>query len=572
MFAFLRKYVQQQPLVTSICINLLLFIAFYTTFYSRFGTTDDVEMQMILAGKGVLQSPSAYLRYTHLWIGQLLSTLYTYFPARPWYGYYLISAHFVGMTFLLYALLQIKASLFRIAVYSIIFLISETVLLQELQFTSAALTLEMGSIMLLYMAFSRPVNQWTKYWQASAFVGLVFGAMMRWDTFLLAVVLGTPLLLYAIAQQVKFRLSKVIFCILIIGTAWGVDQLHYWQQGQNQAWEAYNEYKQLRINGDILDYRNPNYEWTPSSADDYFYKVGWEYEDLTLFQHWFFADSSVYSYEKFKALQYAFQNCPLPPEHYEEKIWQFFIKYPLNDYVYYGFLVLIFTLLFVQGNRWLYLTLGSTLLIVFGILSILFIYRHLPERVSFPLAFYLFSLAALFFTYDRNISGRSKIFSFLFLTVIALSSLKTVTRKSSKVAFEKMYWSRALDSLDAQSHQLYVGGGDYYMMPTMTPLQSLTDTLFDGFNMLDFGHLANTPTHYQQLETFGIQNIHTEAIGDTSIFLIHRPYSPFMNLYANFIQRHYGKYIEYEIVRHEPKLNVAVYRIKEQERGESTEF
>lgn len=555
----MRSFLEKKPFLASLCINTLLFFVFYIVFYSRFGTTDDIEMQMVLAGKMVLQEPSPYLRYSHIVVGWLLSTLYSWFPSISWYTYCLVSAHLMGMTALLYVVLKLKPSYFRLAAYFLLFLIGETVLLQELQFTSASLVLQIGAIALLYLTFSSAHAK--KIWYALAAMMLLWGAMIRWETFLLAVLLGIPLLLYGISQKAHKKVPHILFCILIIGSAWTMDQWSYSIHNQHPGWKTFHAYKKLLSGQAILDFRNPNYEWSASTADDYFYKVGWEYEDLQLFKHWFFADSSVYGYDQFAALQYAFQDCPLPKEHLQDKVWQFFIQYPLSDYVYYSFLILVLTLFLSGDNRWRQFTLFGTLVMILGILAMLFIYQHLPERVSYSMAFYLICISSIFFSIDAFLSKRTKIWSLILLSFFAVSNLKMVTKRSSEVAFDKMYFTQALDSLDAQPEQLYIGGGDYYMQATITPFQSLTDTIFDNFNMLDFGHLANTPTHYQQLQHFDIENIHTQAIGDSSIYLIHRYESPFLKWYANFVYRHYDQPIRLELVRHEKEVNIGIYQI-----------
>ena len=117
----MRKFIQNKPFLSSMLLNLGLFFVFFTVFYCRYGTTDDIEMQMVLAGKGVLQEPSAYLRWTHIFIGQVLSSLYSYLPSFPWYSLYLSLAHFLGMSAVLYSILILKSNLFRLTVFVICF-------------------------------------------------------------------------------------------------------------------------------------------------------------------------------------------------------------------------------------------------------------------------------------------------------------------------------------------------------------------------------------------------------------------------------------------------------------------
>ena len=437
----MRKFIQNKPFLASMILNLGLFLVFFTIFYSRYGTTDDVEMQMVLSGKGVLQDPSAYLRWTHIYIGYLLSTLYSYLPSIPWYGLYLSFAHLLGMTAILYSILILKTNLFRLSFFVLCFILGESALLQDLQFTSSALVLQTGAVFLLYTAISNPIDKRRNQWYIIAFIMLIFGSMMRWSTLELIVVLSTPLLLYAIFQQNKKRLFNVVFCVSILLTAYGLNKIHYSIQNQVKGWAIFNEYKVLLTGPDILDYNKPQYKWTATTADDYFYKVGWEYEDLMLFKHWFFADSSVFGLKQFQALKNSFQNCPYPEEHIQERLWQFFIEMPLNDYVFYGFLVLGIVLMLIKGNRWSYLLIISSLLLVIAILASLFVYKHLPERVSYPIAFYLICLGALFITYDKEIQRNTKFYTLFAIGIMAISNLKMVTNESSKTAFAKMHWT-----------------------------------------------------------------------------------------------------------------------------------
>lgn len=560
----MRQYIQNYPFLSSLLINLGLFLLFLGIFYTRFGTTDDLEMQMVLAGKGILQESSPHLRWTHIFIGQILSNLYSYFPNSPWYGIYLTAAHLWGTTAILYSILILKFSLFRISIYILCFVLGEISMLQELQFTSSALVLGTGAVFLLFSAISNPNDKRRFYWYGLSFLMLCFVEMMRWNSFQLIVILGTPLLLYGIFQQQQKRIKNLAYCVFILIAAWGIEQSHYLIQNQNQKWANYNTYKHALSAHDILDYNKPQYLWTSSTADDYFYKVGWEYEDLMLFKHWFFADSTVFGLKQFKALQASFQNCPYPQEHIQQRLWQFFVEFPMEDTIFYAFLVLGICLMLLRGNRWVYLLLIVSFGFVFTILVFLFLYKHLPTRVSYPMGFYLIALAALFMTYEKEISRQTKVHLLIIIGLMVLSSLKMVTSKSSQFAIKKMHWSAALDSLNAKPEQLYIGGGDFYMHETMTPYQNLNDSMFMHFNMLDFGHFANSPNHYKQLDNFGIKNIHTEAPLDTNIYIIHRYGAPFLSWYANFVYRHYNMHIEYELVRREENINIAVYQIKEQ--------
>lgn len=563
----MRSLLQQKPFLSSALLNALFFGLCLSLLYTRFGTTDDLEMQMVLAGKSLLAEPSANLRWTHLFIGSPLSAAYRAFPSVPWYGWYLTLAHWMGMTAILYSILIRHASFFRLSIFMAFFAAAEVILLQELQYTSSALILGTGAVFLLFTAIQHPEDSRRKIWWITGAALLLLVEMMRWDAFLLVVILGTPLLLYGIIEEKKQAVRHLLLASGILVAAWGLEQSHYLIQNQDPAWEHYNEYKHSLAAHDILDYKKPQYQWSPSTADDYFYRVGWKYEDLKLFEHWFFADSTVYGLRHFKALQQTFQDCPYTEAHTHERYWQFFVSQIWQDYVFYGFLFLLILLLFTKGNRNWYLLLLVQLALVFAILAYLYVYKHLPERVSYPLAFYLMGLGTLFAGGDL-LERSTKVKILLAVGLLACSNLKLGSFRSYQTATQKQLWTAALDSLQAQPDELYIGGGDFYLQPLMTPYQSLEDTLFDDFNMLDFGHFANSPNHYQQLANFGIENIHLQAPIDSNIYFVHRYNASIIPWYVNFVERHYKRYIAFELVRKEEQVNIAVYRIVEQIRKE----
>ena len=564
----MHRLLERHPFWSSLALNALLFALFLGIWSTRFGTTDDLEMQLVVAGQCVLLEPSAYLRWTHLLLGHLLSTLYTWMPGLPWYGGYLTLTHYVGMSLLLYTWLVARPDRWTLALFVAFFIIGETVLLQELQYTSSALVLGIGAVWLLFLAIDRVEDVRGRRWWLVGTLALLWVTMMRWDAFQLTVVLGAPLLLYAIIRQAKNRWQHLLYGTFILASAWSLNQFHYWWQNQDPAWETYNAYKHSLAAHDILDYRKPQYDWSPSTADDYYYGVGWSYEDLRLFQHWFFADSTVYGLPQFKAAQARFQHCPYPAEHLSERAWQFWVVFPWHDYVFYGLLFLGLCLVLVPANRWEYGLLGLAVGLVTALLFVLFLYRHLPERVSFPLSFYWMALGGWFWTKAVLSNRRIGLHLLLLLGVLGASSLKLVTQRSSDTATQQLASTAALDSLQPQPEQLYIGGGDFYLHHILTPYRPTNDSLIDRFHMLDFGHLANSPTHYQQMANFDLENIHLEAPIDTNIYFIHRHYASMMPWYASFVQRHYNRFIEYDLLQHHPKLNIAVYQIREQIRVE----
>ena len=553
---------QAYPFLSSLCLTFLFFIAFFCCFTSQYGTTDDVEMQMVLSGYGVLQAPSPYLRYTHIGIGQAIATLYELAPSIPWYGSYLYAAHFLGFWAISYSFLALQAGLFRLALLGLLFGSIEIRLLQELQFTSSALMLGFGGILLASIACFKA---WTSSSKKMLFVAatlLLFVAMMRFDSFILSIILGGPVLLFSLYKNRQHLALKVGITFTLLLGAWALQQTHFQLIQKEKGWKDFHTYQSLLVGQNMYDYKLPMYTWTAESAPDYYHKVGWSYEDWYFLNKWFLADSTVYGIKPMLKIHQHFKDKPYPEGYLKQKSLSFLQKYPFTNFIFHSFLIALLALLFIPYSPPVYLLIGTVAAETFALLFTLGVFKHLPERVSFPLCAFLVIISLLFIGFKHKIALRQKIILLTLLSLFTIDFSKTAFNKSSTIKAQQKAWLQALKILKPKANQLYTGGGDFYMEKAILPLTNTADSLFQNFNMLDFGHLSNTPTFYKQLDNFGIKNIHLESINNSALFFIARPNNTYRFWYKDFLYRHYDKEIYFETALINWDLNIAVYKIK----------
>ena len=144
------------PLAFALPAVLLLLALAWGFLGPSYDTNDDVFLSMIAAGRGFCPAPDEHLVFTNILIGKLLKGLYTQWPAVPWYGAYLLAAHYLAQVALLYCALTCPnwrarrdvgagatgpdrgAFRRRVGTYLVYFAVVELVLLNSMQFTTTA--------------------------------------------------------------------------------------------------------------------------------------------------------------------------------------------------------------------------------------------------------------------------------------------------------------------------------------------------------------------------------------------------------------------------------------------------
>lgn len=555
----------RHALWVSIATNSALFAVCYFLLYPVFGTVDDSEMQLVMSGQMLVPEPQAEVRWSHWFLGMVLSNLYRLNNTVPWYALSFYLAHFLSMVGLLYVLLRLQGSYWRLGMFIATFCIAELPLLQTVQFTSTAIVAGGGGAILLWWALRSQKRLEIVISLVFGFILISWAAMIRKESFYLMAMVCTPLLFYAVFYQKKHWIARasalafvLIFCVGLL-----------WWQGRmiqkDSGWRDYFERLHTWVPPALLDYDWEGYRWTKETADKYHALVGWSYNDYILYKSWFMADSTVYGTESFKKIKTLMGSNPhISKQRVKDRIkWTFYYN-DLPDYWFQCFLAMGLVLIVasfssLRGMGWV---VTSSMFITIGLALFLMITRHFPERVSFPLCWYNLQILLLVAGLNDKFPKRYKLASIGLWAIICLASLKPALRLAEATRKKHEQWVVAIKQLDPKPDQLFVSAACRYYEPLALPLKPVFRRPFTDFRALDFGHLANTPTYYKQLQSMGYGNVLLDIIDNDKIFFVGAQHSVFMDWYKQFILEHYQKNIRFELYKDHPDVGTAVFRVK----------
>lgn len=555
----------KQALWLSLAINALLFAVCYGLLYPSFGTVDDTEMQLVISGQMLSPEPQAQVRWSHWFLGMMLSNLYQLNKTVPWYGLSFYLAHFLSMTGLLYVTLRLQGSYWRLAMYLAAFCIAELPLLQTVQFTSTAIVAASSGAILLWWALRAPKKAEVI---ASLIIGVilvVWATLLRKEVFYLMAIVTSPLLIHAIFYQKKYWWSRAIAISAVLLLCIGLLGIQRLMVQQDAGWKDYFERQETGVPPALLDYDWEGYRWNTVTADKYHAEVGWSYNDYILYKSWFMADTAVYGTTSFKKIKELMGAGPhFSKQRVKDRIkWAFYYN-DLHDYWFNCFLAMGLGLLVasfssLRGFGWV---ISSTIVLTVALALFLIVTRYLPERVSFPLCWFHLQLVLLVAGLGNEIPRRYKVGIMGIWAILCLAAIKPALRLADEVRKKQNQWTLALKQLDPKPDQLFVSAACRYYEPLALPLEPIFRRPFTDFKALDFGHLANTPTYHKQLKSMGFGNILLDMIDHEKVFFVGAHNSIFMDWYRQFLLEHYQKNIKFELYKDHPEVNTAVFRVR----------
>jgi hypothetical protein len=293
----------RHPLVAACVLSAALWTSFFLLLEPRYATNDDPLIAMLAAGTGFASTPDEHLVFTNVLIGLALKRLHAASPGLPWYALYLLATHVVAQTVLLYAALRASPRWTTGALYVAYFAVAAVPFANNLQFTVTAFVAAQSGFLLAIGLLERPLGR------APALVGLalaVFGSLIRFEAFALALVLAVPAALVAgwrAARPAALRVAAVLAVSLVLALgARAFDEAYYERAAD---WSAYREFN--RALAQFVDFERAN-DYTPETATA-FRAVGWSRNDHRLLLHWFHPEGDVFDTRTLRAILAQ----PLPP-------------------------------------------------------------------------------------------------------------------------------------------------------------------------------------------------------------------------------------------------------------------
>lgn len=381
----------------SLGINIILFSIFFIFVHPAFGSNDDIAMMTFASGL-YSGAPSEYLIYINVLMGMLMKFLYINFPQLNWYPILFYLFHFASMVAILYVVLRHHVSVTNIVLYLLFFVFMEVYLMSYLQFTTTAFVAGTGGLLLL-LTFHKDKSN--KAWLAMiiGIVLLFISSLIRINSFYLLLVLAIPVVtLISIFTRSAKLLLLVVLALMLVITANQYNDYYYQQSPQ---WSYYQQYNKLRQY--ITDY--PNYQYSEQTKDVY-RAVGWSENDVSMFRSWSFADKEIFSLDDLSVIV---SNIKLTDRSYEDSLATFTntIEIVQINSIYFVVIFLAAALIFSQKTEKMYLFLA--LLAALAASAYFSHIGRLPDRVFFPILFFLGSISLFFISkYSHKLLNQSK--------------------------------------------------------------------------------------------------------------------------------------------------------------------
>jgi hypothetical protein len=379
--AALEKLARAKPLVFSGVVVTLLFALVILLILPAYQTNDDALMSMFAAGQAVALEPDEHLVFTNVIIGKLLKLLYTHFPQMLWYGWYLVATQWISTIGLLYCFMRPRYRRLRMAGFVVYFFTLGLYFLVNLQFTSTSTLAGITGalILLLLLRVQTLTNKEQIRLAVSALFLLVWGGLIRRETFPLSLILASPSFLAAYwFSPAKRRIAVLVCSVVVLATGCFVLAEKYDEACYSEpAWQAYSQYNPPRAK-----FNDEKWGAYKPETKHIFDQVGWSINDHQMIMSWY-NDDPIYDLQN---LNQILNSHPWMQDRKLGQSWSITLHNIFRNRTVQAICFCLpgILLLFDRSQRWLWIS-AIAALTALGILLLIAALRRMPpERVFMP--------------------------------------------------------------------------------------------------------------------------------------------------------------------------------------------
>jgi hypothetical protein len=512
-----------------------------------FESNDDVGMAQIVSGV-TTGAPSAELIFSNILIGSALKFLYQLTDRVNWYTLYLLGAHFVALTGLLWAFLRLQPSRMALILFALLFVEFEVALLLRLQFTSTAILTAVSGIALI-LSHDDVSGQRSLLALVSGGALIVLAGLIRPDAMYYAIVLLLPLLAY---EAVFFRRWRPFVAIgLSVVIAMGAAAYDDWHYRSDPAWREFMAYNRARAF--IHDLPIVTYE---HNTRFFFDRVGWSYTDWGMFTNWFFTDRETFSRERLEAILNRFQGSTWSRTKSEQ-----YLADSLRPFRFFPPLVyanLILAIVLAAGSRLrVFLVVAAEYLLIESVLLLFSWYAKLPARVLLPA--YLSAVVVAFYVVLREASLRRHVmptdsdfiwlrpfagvaalafavyYAAAFYPVAAMHVSKSDYNHRNQQVLALFVRTLRHRYVRYDPQAVFLNWGGRFPMFFTAPLDNYRDVR--DLRMLGLGWNTHSPQFDAAVSQLGLSDLYQATYTNPSVYLFTAPYS--LQQLQRFVMEHY---------------------------------
>jgi hypothetical protein len=516
-----------------------------------YDTNDDVFLRFI--AEGVFSSDrnlNAYLVFSNLAVGEALQFLYHYFPAVVWYDTLQTAAVFVACVVSYYSIARTAPSRIVVVVSTLGvggLLVGVAV---RHQFTIIASCLTGAGIALLISQLVKPAHGRLDAAAINAIAAtcIIVGSLVRFDSFVLCVLVSCPAIALAFFQDRRLRswLSPAVTLALAAAVAvacYGIDKKIY---HDNAEWAQFAPQNRARTN--LTEYLQLDNGKIPNKVLRQMKATGLSSNDRDIVANFFFSNTKILGPEKLIAADVATADARKASSTLRRSL-VVALSQLIIDWPYYS---LAFLLVGLASLSWrgvgfsfaLFVTaLSSAMLIVI-------LFKALPFRVSHGL-FYTASLAAWIavackrkapmsfqgphWSTARILTGQAFLATSL-IAAIVLVRAQLIEQRDISLLYSTVGTNLVEDMKKIPAGRLVVVGSALPYEILYRPFGSLKK--FDQIEFQRTGWIDQTPFQQRSLAAQGIQDLLLDNCkNDDSRFMI---WGPSLRIFRRYLREHFS--------------------------------
>jgi hypothetical protein len=542
------------PWAYAVIINLLLIFIASQIFVIRFETSDDTGMLLKVSGTSWVQHPTAFISFSHVFIGWTLKTLYTLLPGISWYGMYLISGVFAFFTVLSVILIRKFKFIDILAWYVLFMLLAGFWFIIHLQFTITAWCFVFAGLVLWVYHFQDISNKpWKQVFRNPeiilSIVLIIIGSMIRWRSFLLSLVLFLPVFIALFRfRDLKKMIPIASIVSLVVLSGFALHVLHKYIYHMDEIHKQHDE--RMPYINQFIDY-NILENFSDEEKIDFIKQGGWSPNDYSMLKSWFYLDVNLYSKENAKRI---LDSLPLSTAKTTSGgQWHIISGLMGKNMSVHLLLIALLGLLMARLP-------GKTialLLIVFGLsisLSwyLISFYKIPPPRVFYSF-FMLLAILPVVFPVSNSILPKLKqVYYIAGAVAVALilmtkvpGAISKYNETKTKLTNYNTWLHREMQKINPDPANLYIAWTQSFPWEFMLPFDNL------GY-MKNFRSVNSQygPSTLSTLREFGISDPYRALVEDPRVFLITdvKKENVQLQLLGGFLFEHYNLRVQRQVI------------------------
>jgi hypothetical protein len=549
-------------------------------FTPRFNTQDDVFAMLVTSGSLLSRVPEPHILVSNLGIGWLLSVLYSFTRAIPWYALYLLATLYAGCTAILYVTLRRRPHWMVFLMYLLLFLCIGGYALVQLQFTIAASLVSLGGLSLLWFAVEQMANNesltdWLKRHAGLVFAGValsMWGAMVRWEAFGMMGVCVAPMLFLSFfsLKTAKAVLHGIVIFASVAVLAGGLQALSasaykQWMGKNMEFQEVYGEWYNFRTLQRI--------PLGTATAVQLWRDKGLSATDIEMLSNEFYLNDTLYSSSRLRSVEDAYKAVEAETKANNRPAYEKFMaeqrerwwKRVRSSFAWSvagaaGLLWAAGLLLFsfsTMRQRWLILarvlTVGVVALSLVGYVQYLTMMRDGAERVVFPLLLVI-ACAPLLFSSSEEVSLRTRFDAIRVIlgmcailccaALYGFTAIRSYTNDSDETRANTRELHTIIQKLKPQAQNLYVIWSNGFPLDYVAPFEDMH--IFDNFHAVWLTWCQRTPLTSTMLQSYGVSDLYQSMALDARVFTLFslnqltHPDLRYGGRYAAYMLEHFG--------------------------------